>query len=105
MNSSVQHLRTIKLGPLSSSNLAHLEIQRLSGDEETTRIVVLGGTLTEEQVAENSRREVLRKQKIIAIIKKHCVEAEYIAPRLAAIKTLEEQLKEERSWVTALTEG
>jgi hypothetical protein len=102
MNSSVQHLKTITLGPLSPSNLAHLEIQRLCGDEETMRIVVLGGALTEDQVAENSRRKQLRKQKIIDIIKKHGVEAEYIAPRVANIRRLKAELKEEQSWLAAL---
>ena len=102
MNNGVQHLRTIRLDPLTPSNLAYLEIQRLSGDEETMCIVVLGGTLTEDQVAENSRREQLRKQKVIDIIKKHGVEAEYIAPRVANIRRLKAELKEEQSWLAAL---
>lgn len=90
------NLRTITLGPLTPSQLADLEIKGLWSD---------GGCLTVEDVLENARRAALLKQKIIAIIKKHGVEAEHIAPRLVAIKRLEEQLEEERSWVTALTEG
>lgn len=102
MNSSVRHLRTLTLGPLSPSNLAHLEIKRLSGDEETMSIVVLGGTLTEDQVAENSRRKQLRKQKIIAIIIKHGVEEEYLLPLLKEEARLKAQLIEVQEQISAL---
>ena len=96
-------LKTIKLGPLTPSQLADLEIKRLSNDPETTCIVVLGGSLTSEQLQENVRRSALLQQKVVGIIVKHGVQAEHIAPRLAMIQRLEKELKEHQSWIDALT--
>ena len=94
--------RTFTMPPFSPSEKARLEIMQLSSDPRFLGDIVIGGKTPRAMLEENKKKDILRRQEYLQIIKRNGVVDEYLTPLVVEEEELVRALEAKRQEIAEL---